>query len=314
MIRSTAVYLVLLAGAGVLTAAPNIVCDAPQHNFGVRRDNEIVKHRYVLRNTGDTPLAITRVKASCGCTAVKSSHTHIAPGQTATIDARFTLKGRRGKQRKSILVESNDPDTPRLRLWLKGAIVVEVALKPRYINFRRFHKDSIATQTVELVSLRPDIRITHVESNTHTFEATIDPDGRGLAVRTVPPLQEGLARGHMRIQTNHPRQLTANLNIAGIAVGDLSVLPREIILHESVRESRRVNLQVRPFGDLAFDVRRVEPPAPAITSTFSKEPNGTVTVVLDGVQPDAALNGKSVVIHTNLESTPTLRVPIRVRP
>ncbi|MBT7068152.1 MAG: DUF1573 domain-containing protein, partial [Verrucomicrobia bacterium] len=140
-----AAALFLCCGA-VSLAAPTIQCAAPAHDFGVRRDHEVVTHRFAIKNSGDADLAITRVKASCGCTAVKSSMNSVPPGGEAYVEARFTLKGRRGKQSKSILVESNDPATPRMRLYLKGEIVTEVSMQPRYLNFSQVHKDVGATQ------------------------------------------------------------------------------------------------------------------------------------------------------------------------
>ncbi len=313
--RRHASYVGLLLFACMsAAAAPKILCPTPQFDFGVRRDNEVVVHKFVITNTGDAPLSIKRVKASCGCTAVKSSKSSIPPGESATIDSRFTLKGRRGKQRKSILIESNDPTTPRLRLWLKGTIVVEVALEPRYLNFRQMHKSNVSTQTVKLVSLRPEIRITDVKSDTPAYDATIDPDGRGLTVRTVPPLSEGLVRGRLTVTTDHPKGLEANLNIAGVAVGDLTALPRELILRKSWPDARKLALTVRPFKKLAFEVTKVEAPLPSIKTAFRKLPNGTTRVELDGVRPEAALNGKQILVHTSLPSTPTLRIPIRVLP
>ncbi len=295
-------------------AAPKISCEAPDFNFGVRRDNETVVHQFVIKNDGDAPLTITRVKASCGCTAVTSSASSIPSGETATVDARFTLRGRRGKQQKSIMVECNDPDMPRLRLWLKGEIVVEVALEPRYVNFRQMHKDSVATQRVELVSLRPNIRITHVKADSPAYEATIDPDGRGLTVRTVPPLTEGLVRGRMVVTTDHPMGLTTDLAIAGVAVGDLTLMPRELVLRSSWPDTRRLTLIVRPFNKLAFEITKVEVPLPSIKATVGKQPDGTARVELEGIHPDQALHGKAILIYTNLKSTPVLRVPIRILP
>ncbi|MDP6491625.1 MAG: DUF1573 domain-containing protein [Kiritimatiellia bacterium] len=295
-------------------AAPKIVCAAPEFNFGVRNDHETVFHEFVVKNSGDSPLAISRVKASCGCTAVKSGANSLQPGQTTTIEARFTLKGRRGKQQKSITVESNDPATPRLRLWLKGEITVEVAVEPRYLNFRQIHKDSVVTQNVTLVSLRPDVRITGVRSDSTSFAATIDPDGRGLTVRTVPPVKDGLLRGRMTVTTDHPRGLSTYLNIAGVAVGDLLALPRDLLLRKSSTAPRRITIVVRPFIKQPFEVTTVEVPLPTIKTSVTKQPDGSYRVLLDNVSPAPELAGKAILIHTSLESTPELRVPIRVLP
>ncbi len=305
--------VIVIATASAL-AAPQLVCEKPEYSFGVRREHETVVHRFVLKNAGDAPLAITRVKASCGCTAVNSSTNSIAAGEEAFVEARFKLKGRRGKQNKSIMVESNDPATPRTRLWLKGEIVTEVAMEPRYMNFRQIHTNSVATQTVSLVSLRPDIRIAAVKGDGPFFKATIDPDGRGLTVRTVPPLKVGHTRARLTVTTDHPDGLTTDLNIIGMAVGDLTVVPRDVILRKSQPGPVRLALTVRPFGRIAFKVLNVDFPLVDITPVISPQTNGSVHVVMHGLRPDPALAGKFVVIHTDLKSTREIRVPIRILP
>ena len=303
-----------LCGVAVALAAPTIECTAPEHDFGVRRDHETVTHRFEIKNTGDADLAITRVKASCGCTAVTSSKNSIPPGEDAYVEARFTLKGRRGKQSKSITVESNDPATPRLRLWLKGEIVTELAMQPRYINFSQVHKDVGATQTVDLVSLRPGIRITQVKSDSTNFAARIDPDGRGLTIRTVPPIKEGFARARMVVHTDHPESLYTDVNMVAVVVGDLNVVPRELILRSSQPASRRLALMVRPFGNTPFTITRVDVPQEGVSPTTMPLANGSISVILAGIRPDNALNGQVITLHTDLPSAPLLSVPIRVLP
>lgn len=308
------VSVLLCAAATALHAAPRIECDAPEYNFGVRRDSETVVHQFTVKNAGDRPLVITRVKASCGCTAVKTSKDNILPGETASIEARFTLKDRRGAQRKSILVESNDPARPQIHLLLTGEIVTEVGIEPRYVNFSQIHTSRVATQSVALVSLRPDVRIVAVTSDDPSFAAEIAPDGRGLEIRTVPPLKEGFARARIEVKTNHPDGLGADVNIIGVVAGDLTVVPRDLILRASQPASRRVTLMVRPFEPFPFKVLSVEVPHPDVATSFAPLGNGAIAVTLDGLPDDPALNGKAVVIRTDRASSAELRVPIRVLP
>ncbi|NQU41584.1 MAG: DUF1573 domain-containing protein [Lentisphaerae bacterium] len=308
--RFTAMFL--LYGSVASVAAPQLHVPAPEYDFGVLRDHEQVVHRFVIRNSGDAPLAITRVKASCGCTAVKSSSDTIAVGEEAYVEAIFKLQGRRGKQKKSILVESNDPDTPRARLYLTGEIVTDVAIEPRFVNFNQIHIATVATQKVSLVSLRPDIRITGVKTDTTAFAATIDPDGRGLTIRSVPPLQAGYARGLMVVTTDHPDRLTTDVNIIGMVVGDVNVVPRDLILRTSQPGSPLRALVVRPYGTIAFKVLKVDLPSPTAQAVVKPIANGAVSVEISGLVADPALNGKEIVIHTDRASTPELRVPIRI--
>ncbi|MBT7067040.1 MAG: hypothetical protein HN919_12100, partial [Verrucomicrobia bacterium] len=146
------------------------------------------------------------------------------------------------------------------------------------------------------------------------FAAQIDPDGRGLTIRTVPPLKEGFARARMVVHTDHPEKLYTDVNMVAVVVGDLNVVPRELILRRSQPASRRLALMVRPFGKTPFTITRVEVPQEGVSPSTTPLANGAVSVILAGIRPETALNGQVITLHTDLPSTPLLQVPIRVLP
>ncbi len=78
-----------------------------EHDFGEIKAGETVKHTYRFKNTGDQPLKLTRVKASCGCTTPSWSKEAIAPGEEGFIEVAFNSRGKRGPQRKSVVVTGN---------------------------------------------------------------------------------------------------------------------------------------------------------------------------------------------------------------
>lgn len=304
----------IIVAAGTAGGVPQIVCEAPEYDFGRRPDSETVVHEYQIKNAGDTALTIKRVKASCGCTAAQSDKETLAPGETSVVEAKFKLAGRHGKQRKTITVESDDPAKPRLQLILTGEITTEVALNPRYLNFGQVHKSVATTQSVALVSLKPEVRITGVTSDKAAFAATINPDGRGLTVRTVPPLAKGSIRARMTVTTDHPDGLTTYVNMGGVAVGDLSVVPLNVILRKAPAPARRVTLLVRPFKPMAFKIVKVDVPQEDVTTTIHPQTNGSVSIRIDGLRPTPDLNNNVIVIHTDVPAMPELRVTTKVIP
>lgn len=79
-------------------------------------------HRFfVVKNTGDKPLIISKVQASCGCTTPEWSQDPIMPGKTAQIKVGYntTLVG---PFTKIIEVYSNDPANSRSVINIKGTI------------------------------------------------------------------------------------------------------------------------------------------------------------------------------------------------
>lgn len=78
---------------------------------------------YILENTGGSPLVITDVRGSCGCTVGKDWPKHpVAPGDKATISVGFDSEGRSGRQDKTVTVVANT-SPPSTVLTLTAEVV-----------------------------------------------------------------------------------------------------------------------------------------------------------------------------------------------
>lgn len=76
---------------------------------------------FTFTNTGNAPLIISNVKASCGCTVPTYSNEAILPGEEGEITVKYDTK-KVGKFTKTITVSSNATNTKKL-LKIKGSIV-----------------------------------------------------------------------------------------------------------------------------------------------------------------------------------------------
>ena len=94
----------------------------PEFDFGKIEQGTVAKHTYKFKNTGDAPLKLTRVKASCGCTTPNWSKEEIAPGEEGFVEINFNSAGKMGMQHKSVTVTGNFSGTNQL-LRFKGEIV-----------------------------------------------------------------------------------------------------------------------------------------------------------------------------------------------
>ncbi len=294
--------------------APRLECAEPDFHFGERVDTEVVEHRFLLRNTGGAPLHIGRVHASCGCTVASVSTNVIPPGGEADLAVRFTLSGRRGAQNKSITVESDDPANPRFRLWVRGTIIVEVDLEPRYLNFRQVHARERVSQEARLVTIDPAVRITNAVCPSPAFDVAVGADGRTLTVTTVPPLPEGVLRESVSVETDHPGGRGSGLVVLAVVLGDLTVVPRQILLRRSEAGPQSRSVLLRATRGQPFTVTHTVPPLPTVTVTTNVLEDGAVSLTLEGLTADAALEGRELVIGTDQAGMPECRVPVRIVP
>lgn len=92
------------------------------YDFGEVPEGTKVTHQFSFTNTGENPLKLTRVKASCGCTTPSFSEDPIAPGETGFIDVEFDSSGKPGFQNKSVTVTGNFSDGVNKILRIKGQV------------------------------------------------------------------------------------------------------------------------------------------------------------------------------------------------
>ena len=104
----------------------NISFEKEIHNFGeIKEDGGKVEYKFMFTNTGDAPLIITNVKASCGCTSPTWTEKPVMPGQKGYVSAVFDPRNRPGKFNKSIFVQSNSPNARNL-LRIAGEVLPRV--------------------------------------------------------------------------------------------------------------------------------------------------------------------------------------------
>jgi len=75
---------------------------------------------FKFKNIGKSPLIITRIQSSCGCTTPKKPEGPIMPGETGEIDVKYATN-RVGGFSKTITVYSNATEKMK-RLRIKGIV------------------------------------------------------------------------------------------------------------------------------------------------------------------------------------------------
>ncbi|NJO00730.1 MAG: DUF1573 domain-containing protein [Bacteroidia bacterium] len=91
------------------------------HDFGNIEEGVVASYEFEFTNTGDQPLEIESVKASCGCTSPFWTHEVIYPGKTGKIKASYSSDGRPGPFTKSLTVSSNAKKPVQI-LYIKGFV------------------------------------------------------------------------------------------------------------------------------------------------------------------------------------------------
>ena len=88
-------------------AIPKFTIEKTSHDFGNIEEGVQATVTFTFKNTGNAPLVLNNVVASCGCTTPKWTNEPIAPGKEGTVTAIYNSKGRPGNFTKTITVTHN---------------------------------------------------------------------------------------------------------------------------------------------------------------------------------------------------------------
>ncbi len=98
----------------------NFKWEETTHDFGKIDQGTPVKHEFTFTNNGGSPLIISNVKGSCGCTVTDYSKEPVQPGKTGIVTATFNAAAM-GSFNKSIRVTANVEGGSET-LFIKGEV------------------------------------------------------------------------------------------------------------------------------------------------------------------------------------------------
>ena len=86
---------------------PVISFTESEHDFGTIMNGTPVETKFVYTNTGNTPLVVSNIKSTCGCTVPQDwSRSPLAPGESSEFTVKFNGKGA-NQVSKSITLTTN---------------------------------------------------------------------------------------------------------------------------------------------------------------------------------------------------------------
>ncbi|MGY3090275.1 hypothetical protein ACVWYF_003330 [Hymenobacter sp. UYAg731] len=119
----------LLALAGAAHAQGVMQFTTDNHDFGNVPEGTMAIHEFKFKNTGNQPVIIANVQASCGCTTPDWTKTPVLPGKMGVIKAIYSSAGRPGVFNKTVTVTSNATEASKV-LSIKGTVLTKDQIKP----------------------------------------------------------------------------------------------------------------------------------------------------------------------------------------
>jgi hypothetical protein len=165
--------------------------------------------------------------------------TDIPPGGEGKIEVTFDTSHKRGQQKKSITVESNDPRTPQATLYVSAVIEILLGFDQYVLDLGRIVKGQPAALTTTLLVKDPSLgnAVTFVSSSPHIAAALLDAPGRSssdsgrlkIEVTASPEMPAGKINATLTARA--PNAPDATVQVQGNVIGNFEVSPDMIQFH-----------------------------------------------------------------------------------
>ena len=106
--RNADIIRIPVTGESIDTAiAAKIKFEDTVYDFGTAKKGDQIKHIYKFQNIGKSPLLISDIRTTCGCTVPTWNKTPIEPNGKNELTINFNTEGKYDKQIKYITVVAN---------------------------------------------------------------------------------------------------------------------------------------------------------------------------------------------------------------
>lgn len=160
---------------------------------------------FAFKNTGDSPVNISSLQTSCGCTVAKVDQKDIPPGGTGAVHVRFDVGGRKGEQVKSVIVKTSD----RTKQTLILRVFVQESVSFSQKEFV-WNSGTLPTEKESIIEVDPasGARILGVESQNDQFDARLEEmeSGRRYRLVVTPHSTENAVAGSVKICVEDPKK------------------------------------------------------------------------------------------------------------
>jgi hypothetical protein len=314
------------ATADAAAAAPKIELPTKLHDFGTATEGDKLTHVLQVKNTGTGNLVLDRVTTSCGCTSAVIKTKEIAPGGTGEIEVTFDTTARRGPNRKTITILSNDPNSPRTPMEVAVNVESLLAFDPFFVRLTPEYGEEQVRETWLVGKLVDQAKIAITEQGDDkevTVERAEKTEGdkkiQGLRFK-LKGKKVGYGSGRIVVSTGLEKPNQIVLRYSWNVKGNLRVLPAQIYFDDKRPGPKERTLRVSSSKS-DFKLRDVQVQSGPFKAVLEKPDAGgaeaayEVKVTMqEGAAPKADTTGEvgKLLIVSNDPLEPKKEVSLRI--
>lgn len=205
-------------------------------------------HEFVIRNSGDAPLELTRGATSCTCTVSDFDESEggggpkiVPPGGSTKLKVQWRGKGSGGPFRQQASVFTNDPRRPQIAFEVEGTVVPTFTAVPPTITLSKLATSQAERITVKVFTFGTDPpRVESLsvgDEQTAQFyslaSAPLDASevaatkgatgGFAITADVRPGMPIGPVRQTIKVVFRMPDEVSAEIPVEGSVTGDLAL-------------------------------------------------------------------------------------------
>lgn len=176
----------------------SISWDKTTHDFGnFKEEDGVQTATFTFTNTGSSPLFVTNVRSSCGCTTPDWTKDPVQPGESGFVKAAYNPRNRPGRFNKSVTVTTNATQ-PTTVLRIQGDVTPrekgiedeyprvfdDLRMKTSHHAFASVKNNQVASEMIPIVNMGS-------EPVTITFEGVPSH----ITIKAVPETLKGMGQG-----------------------------------------------------------------------------------------------------------------------
>ena len=302
--------LLLNCVASTSMAKPKLHCESPKYDFGTVIGGGSITNAFVLTNTGDEPVVVSKIKNCCGVTSALVPMT-IPPGSNAVCTSVFNTKNRYGRQDKQILLITNDKKHLYFDLRLPGTLLKPIEFSPRWLRLGDVMPDSAISETITATNLLEQVvALESVSTSVPGLNAEIvESNSRNwiVQIHSISALSVGRINGKFQLHFS-----TGIVDVPCIGTVDpvIQTTPNKIqVVSRSSGTVERL-VMLRSGDGRAFEITSAKFVNADGQAEFKKLADGKWQLQLT-IQPSTIKPDASVVIKTSIESQNTISIPLQ---
>jgi hypothetical protein len=194
----------------VAVAAPvygQLKWENPEQTLTAKPLDKVISTKFRFTNVGTSPVKITDLQPSCGCTTASLQKKEYAPGESGEIEAKFKFDGRVGLQEKWIVVTTDWVPPQRTILRFTVSIPESITIQPQLVLWRV--GDQLTPKTVR-IAIPDEVpgRVVSVQADSTAVKLELHEirPGKELEVKVTPTTTSQPESATLLIRTDYPAE------------------------------------------------------------------------------------------------------------